>query len=165
MNDMQLAWLAGLLEGEGCFYFRTTPWIMLQMTDEDVVQKAALLFKRKCSRCSKPLPSGKYVYHTHVTGTDALGVMESLLPFMGIRRSEKIKEVMALSAARPGVAFGERAGCSVISDADAGVIKEAYLNRKKHSDTGWKIAAKYGISQAAVWYIANRRKFPQVQHA
>lgn len=160
MTDVELAWLAGLFEGEGCFYFRTTPIAVLQMTDEDVVRKASVLLRRKLRTTAKPLPSGKIVYQTETTGTDAIGLMESLLPYMGIRRTAKIKEVLAKAAARRGIAIGERAGCSVISDAEALKIKDAYVNRKQRSSTGWKIANQYGISQAAVWYIANRRQFP-----
>ena len=34
----EIEWLAGLLEGEGCFSFDRRPVIQVQMTDEDVVR-------------------------------------------------------------------------------------------------------------------------------
>ena len=46
MKTKELHWLAGLLEGEGCFTFNTySPVIMLAMTDEDEVRRAATLMK------------------------------------------------------------------------------------------------------------------------
>lgn len=46
-----LAWVAGILEGEGCFINaeqrgRLYPRVIVEMTDEDVVQRA-----NYCSRC------------------------------------------------------------------------------------------------------------------
>lgn len=50
-SDIEIAWMAGLLEGEGCFTaeggqrarFRY-PRITLGMTDRDVVERASVLF-------------------------------------------------------------------------------------------------------------------------
>lgn len=38
---LDLQWLAGLLEGEGCFQYngKPTPSIVVQMTDKDVINK------------------------------------------------------------------------------------------------------------------------------
>ena len=161
MKDTDIAWLAGIIEGEGCIIFNRTPSIIVSMTDRDIIERVAKLFGRHCY-ANKPHGKGlKDVFTARIHATDAMGIMEAIRPYMGKRRTAKMDEVLRLAAARPGLAFGQRQGASVISDKDALVIKERYLNRKKNSWTGWKIANEYGISQAAVWYIANRRRFQE----
>jgi hypothetical protein len=161
MKNTEIAWLAGIIEGDGCIGFNRTPNVIVAMTDKDVVERVAKLFGKHCHQCPPHGKGLKTVYTAKVHATDAIGIMEAIRPYMGKRRTKKIKEVLKLAAARPGFAYGQRQGASVISDADAKVIKDRYLNRKKNSWTGWKIANEYGISQAAVWYIANRRRFKE----
>lgn len=157
MNDLDRMWLAGLLEGEGCFAFAGTPKIILEMTDEDVVERAAFLINSYV-KARTPKPNRKQVFHTEATGERARNVMEAILPHMGKRRSAKIREVLKLSAGRPGVAIGDRCGASKISNEDAEVIRYLYLKRKELCRSGQSIAEEYGVSQAAVWYIANKRQ-------
>ena len=111
LGSLSLAWLAGLLEGEGSFqtYSRVTkhvkkdgtlgvyrssyPRIQVQMTDKDVVEKVAALFNRAC--CGPYKREGaKDVYAAQVNGKDALALMQQLLPLMGKRRSLKMREVI-----------------------------------------------------------------------
>ena len=52
MKETDLTWLAGLLEGEGSFLKAppsdpNCPRISLEMTDKDVVERAALLMQGK----------------------------------------------------------------------------------------------------------------------
>ena len=98
-ND--LYWLAGLLEGEGYFhlYGRNTKWphprIQLQMVDKDVVQRAANLFGGNKVRQLNPASHKRqYTYRTEVSGRPAAHLMEQLRPIMGIRRRNKIDEVL-----------------------------------------------------------------------
>ena len=95
---MDTAWLAGLLEGEGCFRWdNRTPRIMLRMTDKDIVSRAAALLGSKClGPYLKKNKKHKPAYQTDLGGIVAYNWMKSLLPFMGIRRSTKIKEVIAI---------------------------------------------------------------------
>lgn len=97
LEQIDIAWLAGLLEGEGYFCILSphgvpTPRIVLSMTDKDVVEHVAGFFQRKVN--GRPLPSGKIDYKTSVTGPDALTLMRKLLPWMHGRRSRKIREIL-----------------------------------------------------------------------
>jgi hypothetical protein len=47
MTESDLAWLAGLLEGEGCFHFTRTAYVVISMTDEDIIERAASLMNSK----------------------------------------------------------------------------------------------------------------------
>jgi hypothetical protein len=51
LSKVDIAWLAGLLEGEGSFMRgkrKDAPGISLAMTDRDVVERAAKLLRTKC---------------------------------------------------------------------------------------------------------------------
>ena len=99
MSRDDLHWLAGLLEGEGCFiYFRTPyqqdrPGIQLKMTDKDVVERAAKLLNAPSVR-SQDQPDRKRTFVCTTTGESAAEMMRRLLPLMGERRGAKIREIL-----------------------------------------------------------------------
>lgn len=96
MSEGELYWLAGLLEGEGCFAIRGTghnPVIQLIMTDLDVVIRAAkIMGSHKVIKTKQDSRGGKSLYRTVVYGSVAISLMKKLLPLMGERRSIKINE-------------------------------------------------------------------------
>ena len=106
MKIEDVAWLAGLLEGEGSFMMsRSTvagkvyyyPKIVVCMTDKDVVERAALLLSNNSVYrvpLSKNGVSKKLQYRAQVSGIKAALLMKELLPLMGERRSAKIQEVL-----------------------------------------------------------------------
>lgn len=103
MNEIEIAWLAGLLEGEGCFYSQGRSngcGLILGMTDKDVVEKAANLVGGKVRTKSEKRPNHKPAWAFHLTGDTAVSVMKQVLPYMGQRRSQKIKEVLEKAANR-----------------------------------------------------------------
>ena len=86
-----LAWLGGLLEGEGWFGLknRRYPAIELLMTSKDTVTKAAALMKSAvCHR--------RNTWKAQVTGIRAIGWMMTLYPFLGKARQERIISVVKL---------------------------------------------------------------------
>lgn len=102
----EIAWLAGLLEGEGCFQMfkssspkKGTPIIALNMTDQDIVQRAAALLDgctpKATPRFAKDGHALKTMYNTRRCGGRALGWMLTLYPFLGVRRRSKIREIVA----------------------------------------------------------------------
>lgn len=104
INDKDLFWLAGWLEGEGCFsiyrnYRTKCPVVMAGSTDFDVISKVAKLFGVgvQYMRKSKPKKETyKPMYYTRVTSAKAKALMLKVLPLMGERRSARIKEVIEL---------------------------------------------------------------------
>jgi hypothetical protein len=103
MELADTAWLAGLLEGEGSFSCRTparqpssrTLIIQLNMTDKDVVEHAAELMAAPSIHNRKTKGNRKPSYLIVVSGYKAEKIMETILPFMGKRRRDKI--ISALS--------------------------------------------------------------------
>lgn len=99
-SDVQAAWLAGLLEGEGCFTHAGGAAVALKMTDLDVVERYAALVGVRCYE--GPLAK-KAHYKPHyvaiASGNRGSAVMTRILPYMGDRRSAKILECLQHRAA------------------------------------------------------------------
>jgi hypothetical protein len=93
--DVTAAWLAGLLEGEGSFSLsgHKQPNIKVEMTDEDVVRRAAaLLGSRNISRRISN-QGYKDSFIVRIAGQRAADWMVVLHPIMGIRRQSQILRV------------------------------------------------------------------------
>lgn len=96
----ELAWLAGLFEGEGsiCHFNRSDRpskrlEVDLAMTDEDVVQRAANLLDAKVF--SKQVREGdKRMYYLRLSDNTARKFLREILPYMGERRTMKILSVL-----------------------------------------------------------------------
>ena len=101
VTALDIAWLAGLLDGEGYFGYRNgCPSVQLQMTDLDVVEHAAAIMgahmhspKRNRGLTVKGTPY-KTVYSCRVHGSAAIGVMQTVYALMGIRRRARIDEIL-----------------------------------------------------------------------
>lgn len=100
MKETDVAWLAGLLEGEGCFVVRpkNTPYIALKMNDKDVVEKAAALMKMTVTR-----PRNNYktsfgidkCYYIQVYNRDVLlDVIPRMMPYFGERRVKQATKLL-----------------------------------------------------------------------
>lgn len=99
-SEQELIWLAGLLEGEGCFTTTagrkagTQISIQLQMTDKDVVERAARIMESSCSPRKRPDKSNyKQIFYCQLRDARAYSLMEKLLPYMGARRTRRIQEL------------------------------------------------------------------------
>lgn len=109
MNRDDLLWLAGLLEGEGCFDLHRGkyPRVRVGMTDRDVVGRAATLLGGRVRLTLKPKPHSA-MWHTEISGAKAVDVMTAVLPHMGARRSAKIAEILGHASLTTGVTPGPR---------------------------------------------------------
>ena len=91
-----LIWLAGLFEGEAWFGSSTTgnPRLSIECTDRDVAGRAAMMMganlRARMPRNERSAPT----YVAEISGDRAADLMETLLPFMGARRSSKIMEIL-----------------------------------------------------------------------
>lgn len=89
-------WLAGLLEGEGCFTIsKSVPRLVLQMTDQDIVQRAATILASGVWGGTRLTKGGKKVWTCGRAGITAIEWMRILKPYMGVRRKQRIVEVVS----------------------------------------------------------------------
>ena len=100
MTREELCWLAGWLEGEGCFFWGLVkgrnPRLSIQAfsTDFDVLQKVGALLDAPSIIRMKPRHRSNGGYRVTVEGECAAQLMRELLPLMGQRRSAKIRDIL-----------------------------------------------------------------------
>lgn len=103
MEEKDLYWLAGLLEGEGSFDLhekgggRTArPRVSMSSTDEDVIAEVSrLLGVSSYSRYRpKAWPRHKDKFTVELDGPRAVELMTQIRPYMFSRRAGKISEVL-----------------------------------------------------------------------
>lgn len=105
MTDAELHWLAGLLEGEGCF----TPWVSpttkkatarlsISMVDEDVISRVAVLLNRTYYKKTRSADREQQQYRVEIKGKKAVEIMEILLPLMGQRRQARMRQTITLAS-------------------------------------------------------------------
>ena len=105
----EIYWLAGLIEGEGCFSWQKKGglFIYLGMTDLDVLEYASLLFDRKVYTIRRH-PPRKPLGVVRIAGSRAAGWMMTLYPLLGARRRARIRELLTQWRQVPA-AKGQRA--------------------------------------------------------
>ena len=107
MRDVDVAWLAGLFEGEGCMEIGKNGLTRLSigMTDQDVVDRVQQLVP--CAggvsvRLRKD-PRHKTMYVWRLSGHERVAeVLEQLMPLLGERRRARAQQVLDHIAASPG---------------------------------------------------------------
>lgn len=143
MTDRDIAWLAGILEGEGHFgYMAYTARVDLWMSDRDVIERAAtLLGKKVARRNTMGRKQWKPLYGFTVCGALAIGLMFTIYTLLGSRRRQQIAGALAKWRA-PRLSHAER---SRISSAAAQRVAKR-LGPLHYRDMGRKgNAARYGV--------------------
>ena len=106
LKETDIAWIAGLLEGEGYFGIDNrskgryevsktppSPFIKISMVDGDIIERLSKLLDKSYFSPSRKTVTGKQVYTLHIGEKEkVLFVLQKILPHMGARRGERIKE-------------------------------------------------------------------------
>ena len=89
IKTTDIAWLGGLLEGEGSFYLRSGkyPNIKVGMTDEDTIIKVAAMWKTRVCHHGN-------IYKADVNGIAAIQWMMTLFPFLNRNRRSNIIKII-----------------------------------------------------------------------
>jgi hypothetical protein len=104
MDALEVAWLAGLLEGEGSFMAPspsqpTQPRITVQMCDADVISRVGRCFGVNYHLTDKRHPEKwKQSFRVHVKGRKAIELMRLIYPFMSKRRKAQIDRALKCAA-------------------------------------------------------------------
>jgi hypothetical protein len=100
-SDEDLAWAAGIMEGEGSFYQLINspgvPELSIGMNDEDVIAKLAKIFgvDYNCSPHKNKDGSMTNRYKFVIHGRSRAGrIMSSLHPYMSERRKKQIEKAL-----------------------------------------------------------------------
>ena len=110
MKQLDIIWVAGYLEGEGCFSYGCSPTIRVGSTDCDVIEKLSRILGSKINGPYGPYgknnkPQYKPFYLTWLNGFRATEWMKLIRPFMGERRCRKIDEILVRFSAAPTKAW------------------------------------------------------------
>lgn len=108
-DNIQIAWAAGLFEGEGSFYQNTIkkkgkvyyyPSIALRMTDKDIVDRFAQIIEHNDLRLQKRTnPKHKDIWEVRVRQLEKVKeVADAFWPFLGSRRKAKFLAIVAQAA-------------------------------------------------------------------
>ena len=117
MRLHELTWLAGLIEGEGCFTVnrsgtRVYPRLIVHMTDFDTIRRAAQLMGVPETLLKIRRPHGHQpTLGFELSGRIAMRWAMVLYPWLGDRRRTKIAELWRLwrdTSRMPGKARGSR---------------------------------------------------------
>ena len=105
LSETEIAWLAGLLEGEGSFTIdsrakkrynnSTSPpscTLRVSMTDKDVIAKVAKMFKKDLFQATRKTTGGKpeYIFSCQAR-PPLIYLLPRLLPHLGDRRSKQVQ--------------------------------------------------------------------------
>lgn len=97
ITSHELRWLAGLLEGEGCFHSSaSSTCIVIKMTDLDIIEKFRIITKTTHLKVTVIPGTDRWKtrYSTSISGNLAIQWMMTLYLLMGIRRKAKIKDII-----------------------------------------------------------------------
>ena len=113
ITEFDLAWLAGLLEGEGSFIAGPpsaprSPAVQLSMVDRDIVARAAALIGVSVTVVPSRREGWRTAYCARVRGARAVLWMKRLRPLMGTRRQAQIDRAVASYAPDPRRLLSER---------------------------------------------------------
>lgn len=101
-KDTDIAWAAGLIEGEGCFtlHSKKHPYLLIDMCDLDIIQKLYNIFPFGNVRgpyTNKKKPEHKPRWRFDAYGPKCRHIMMHVYPYLGSRRKAKIDELLNIS--------------------------------------------------------------------
>jgi hypothetical protein len=97
MKTIDIAWLAGIVEGEGCLSLQQGkyPALAIRMSDHDIVCRAASLMDTRVTGPYKTRAHYKPTWLCQVNGAKAAAWIMTLYVLLGERRKEKAREILS----------------------------------------------------------------------
>lgn len=152
IEERDLLWLAGLLEGEGSFGKASpsmpgSPRVVVSMTDEDVIQRVATLWGMTVFRHHRGKEKGwKPTCITRLSGGKAVALMKRLRPLMGQRRQAQIDAAIATWCGPKKVKISLEQGAEITV-------------RFREGEKAVDLAAEYGVTKWSIYAIHQGRYF------
>jgi hypothetical protein len=141
-GNPETAWLAGLVEGEGCFSGGVA---RVKMTDRDIVQRVAEQFGAKLRYQPPRRPGWSPTWETATTTTAGREIAHRLRPALGVRRQGQV-DSMAIS-------FVSVTGKRGVSPERLARNQEI-ARRVLAGETGPALAVEYGVTHQNIYFIA-----------
>lgn len=154
ITEVELAWLAGLLEGEGSFSKAppsesNRPRISIQMTDEDVIKRVATIFGVAYIYPRRFTDDNwKQSFQVVLRGKKAIELMRRLRPHMGERRTKRIDEVISSYIDRG-------ADIAKLTDDSVRDIRTKRISMRKFAEL-------YSVAKGTIQRVQQRRYYKSV---
>ena len=166
MKQKDLYWMAGIIEGEGAMYVKEkqkSAVLVIDMTDKDVVERVANLWKNKTIYTHTPKnPNGndyKTMYKVQRKGYPALIIMQLIYPIMGDRRKKQIEKCFDLYN------YNIHKKLPIKSKTDqrtTGAQIKKILTRYEQGESPYEIAKDYQFSGSHLSNICHGRRLKTI---
>lgn len=167
----QIAWVAGVIEGEGYIGIRratsrgsdsVVTRIVVRMTDKDIIERLHHLVPGSFFLSVPPQKSHyKPQWQFHVTDRELVAELLTLIvPWLGKRRGSRAMEVLAWIANNPvrhADLKGTKNPSAKINEADVAAIRSA-----KGHVSAIDLANRYGLHWAQIYAIWSRHSWKHV---
>ena len=143
-----LLWLAGLLEGDGYFGWKSNRSVIkIELVDEDVVEKVSTLMGTSCLRVAPRKNGWKPLFLSSLNGSKASAWMRVLLPYMGKRRALVMERSLRMEERKKTerILINPFQGKTL-----AGCFDRATLAREVEETSYRHVSKKYGVSHESV---------------
>jgi hypothetical protein len=161
MDDKEMvAWLAGILEGEGSFCWRGRktaygiPYIRVGMADKDIVERISDIIGGNVHPEKPRKLHYKIQYRLSISGKPAIIIMKLILPHMGERRSKKIRELIQKWEVRPGYRKGSESHFSKLTPEQVKEIRKRYADG---NETWRSLANEFGVTKRSIGNIVSNK--------
>lgn len=98
MTDVERAWLAGIYEGEGTFYYDSAskyPTLRIKMIDRDIIQRVADFFGNVVeSYEDNRKETYQKMYVAAIRGQPSIRIIGKIWEFLGKRRKKQVRDVI-----------------------------------------------------------------------
>jgi hypothetical protein len=114
VDTAEIAWLAGLFEGEGSISIAKNGGtrLTIRMTDRDIIEKVDAIFPCTRIQTVTPKPARGYTnqpktqYAWRISDPERVReILVLILPWLGKRRSDRAREVLDHLETRPGIGW------------------------------------------------------------
>lgn len=101
-----LAYVAGILDGEGCFRWHNSPTIGVDTTAKETAQALYDICGGTCSVLKRKTNSGNVVFRWAIYGTNAVNLCKTLIPYL-TEKAHQAEVLIALVRYPPNSAMRE----------------------------------------------------------
>lgn len=131
IRTTEIAWVAGLLEGEGSFLVSgRSIAVMVRMCDRDVIERAGQLLNGYIyGPLKRQTPHYQPQFRAQVKGPAAAGWMMTLYPLLGVRRRDQVRTALRQWRAMPYVCISPLVERAIVDAWDSGMRNKVRLGR------------------------------------
>ena len=90
LKPTDMAWCAGVIDGEGCLSFNTTPSIRVESVSRSIIERLHNHLGGKCSSLGRRTASNRAVFRWSVYGGDATKICAVLFEFLEEKKNQAV---------------------------------------------------------------------------